>query len=439
MEAPPTRLPSAGCAASSCGSAERIYACCACGKRLYCSIACQQEDWESHCCAGKPDSIGWLSANVRLQPRAHGLGNEDSPERHGYTGSFNDIHTLAVTVGSRCAQLSFDCTARASYDGGDIHKFISEHTRSRVPSDSRRSAVPEYYAHWRERNVTLDRLSQALCSGLSTGQLPVQLHRVTGLQLSDEATFAFLLTERPRYSMHDMYKRGSITARQVSQFVAQTIGLLGVLGEAGLTHGNLSTETIRLIPTVLPLVTYEFDGGRHYVLHTLGYRAVLTNFENSSLRDLQIDHEIPDVWPVQPSAIHLPNYSNPGYDMWLLAVSLIANTIDGCLPPRIVHHMIPRRDQINRLFEHVVTENSLGVDKLIQVLRLARETATIWTNIDLWDQVRAAIARPPHFWRIPWPPQFYRTPSESLQAFGVVPFPAGRPLCPGTDVILWDK
>lgn len=443
------------CDRTGCSVQGVIYKCQACRNRFYCSIECQRLDWATHSCRQTPkggdELLGWMRANVRVRKRTNDPRATTDLERHGYLGSGSDAHVLGTVIDGQALALKL-CFDDATLEAA-MHSYLYHHTHAASSSGAVRlsAAVVALHTHW-TANVDLRTLVLSMHPGApipnrDEKRLVSLLEKEVGLPVQEKRAVVGLHLEFMPMSVGDLWAARATTNDQFDNIYAQLIGCLGVMQPARFTHTDPHAWNARLIGSGARRIVYRMPSGAYYELPLRadihaggginGTRAVFGDFGRCVVGALGKSLAKTHNWEVPPEALSTTG-GNAGLDMWLMAVDIVRQTLPGCLPPSIIQHLVPRRNQVAELRLHAEAHNvPLHV---IGVLELAVHAAETWTNIDVWDATRAAIERE-HAdggrlnLHAPWPPQFYRSPEEALCAFGLTP--AQRPTSQDATLVEW--
>lgn len=440
--------------------------CSICHTATYCGLTCQRMDWARHSCIGDKthrepaligapmpcdgqrvmesmqqatqDTLDYLDRMYKLAKDDRG---RDELHRLGYVGRGVDSLVLSVVVaGQRRAMKISMATGHSGHGQAATLLETSLHTtlhRATSHGPSGWLVVPIHDDF--QIFARLEKLILALRANVRHERAPtdpeMRLATLLAAQMDIMAEYpitASVLTFTPM-SLYDLHRNGSTTEAQFNALYAQIVASVAVLGEAGVTHGDLHSENVRLVASQESTVAYKIGGEWFQMLlrndlagsRANGTHALLSDFGRSTDSTTQTNMAR-WLWtaPRDSVAVHWPNYNNPGYDLLALAVDLLRNTLPGVRPPSIIVHMVPTLADVTALRAHM-SARGINSPEATTTWELLATAAASPNDLTAWDRARTRVVdeqqRDLHWWRLPWPQQFYRRPVDVLRAMGHKP------------------
>lgn len=390
-------------------------------------------------------ALGWLEKNVKL---AKDSSKHETPYKQGFLGNGSDSVVFRVIINS--ASYALKLTVPDEHLGGygagrlpeaELHRFL--HDSCLTGNDQKRQS-PVVPVH-KEFHVfcCLSRIIHVLHCG--NGPTDNEDELINWLRTSGKDTeTAHLITgiimQYCPISVWSLQNEKNTTDAEVKIMYTQLIATLGVLQPLGLTHGDTHSNNLRMvrvaetkaafelgpnmwidIPLVVRMGSNNKLCGHHLALSDFGRSSVRSTFQ-SILPWLGSWHK--DLLNVQyTGAVHWPNYSNPGYDMFVAGVHLLFSTPYNTIPSIVIRALIPTMEHLKALLVHL---DHYNIDHgLVRVFTALVNACSDFTNVALWNQARDVASRDrtssKYLWMLPWPPRFYRAPLEALESLGYRP------------------
>lgn len=246
---------------------------------------------------------------------------------------------------------------------------------------------------------------------------------------------ACAMTELLTATLRDLTTR--YTSAQLTPLLANTclhvVATLAALKPIGFTHNDMHPGNIYVTGSAIEgVINYTLESGQIAPVPLLQprlpglllrtSRVVIADFGRAAIRRTGENLGMWLGWTDDQRLMGLvnwPNFANPGYDMWILACSLLGYYETGQLPA-IFAHMVPTTAQINTLVARLSGHPRQA--QYVEVLQAVRAAV----NGSMVDRVRAVAlmksqdAQHTYYWRIPWRLDFFRDPVETLQLMGTL-------------------
>lgn len=456
---------------AACGKQDAYSPCPRCSDVKYCNASCQRDHWSSkHRCIDAQITAVSIDAKANqfldwLRHRYKFCKDRTLPtqlQKNGFIeqvgGAFFFRTVVTTSLSSKHTKFPIHVLKLKYGDDqeGILHTKLCHGTKS--AECSTKSPLLPIHAHWSE-NVSMTNVIMHHCDAehrdTSEKVLSCGLYQLNK-EIDVVKPTAGLDLTYTSHSVADLWTK--VNARRCSincieNMYIQIMASLAVLEPAKFTHTNLVARNLRLRDTRqqfasylisddeyvnVPLITNQF--GRVVENDASVYmQAVISELDQAAC-ELYGTNLMPIPAQIQVDApaspFHWPNYANAGFDVWIMACDIVVNMHSH--PPNILKAMVPTQEQYDRLLLHVIDHN---IDRaVLQPMEMMIAATKKWTDLRLWDNVKQSLAieynTPRGYIKIPWPPEFYRSPMDALKSHGIVP--ATRPN-PSAIRIQWNK